>query len=84
MSTKTEARPTCTHSRDVVIVTNQPDRFDRRRVLASIWVCGSRACVLDALDHVAQSTGELAYWRIGPNHEGHTWQTVSPREDVTR
>ena len=74
----------CDHNRDVVFVTNQPDWQDSRRPLAAVWVCGSTECVNDALDHVAQSTGERAYWRIGPNHEGHTWQTVSPREDVTR
>ena len=84
MSTKTAAGPRCNHDRDVVIVTNQPDRHDSRRTLLMAWVCGTQACVIDAMAWVESFTGEPAYWRIGPNHEGRTWHSLQPREDVTR
>ena len=64
MSKQDEAK--CNHpDRMQVIVTNQPDAYDKTRSHASTWVCADPACVVDAMGWVMRFTGEKAWWRIG-------------------
>lgn len=64
--------PKCNHpDRMQVIVTNQPDAYDKTRPHASTWVCADPPCVVDAMAWVMRFTGEKAWWRIGVDGEWH-------------
>jgi predicted RNA-binding protein YlxR (DUF448 family) len=58
--------PRCDHTDLIHIVTNQPDGYDKDRSLRSAWICGQRACVLDAMAWVERGTGEKA--SVKPPH----------------
>lgn len=62
MSKKQHDEPRCDHMPGFVhMVTNQPQEvYDKSRGLRSVWVCGERACVLDAMAWVERGTGEVA------------------------
>ena len=62
MSTKKRDEPRCNHTPGFIhMVTNQPQEvFDKSRGIRSVWVCGQRACVLDAMAWVERGTGEAA------------------------
>lgn len=64
-----DTEPRCNHSRSEVIVTNQPQAYDRSRPHMSTWVCGRAACVMDAMACVIRFTDEKPWWRIGVDGE---------------
>lgn len=57
--------PRCERNSLDVIVTNQPEAFDKTRSHRSTWVCSKPECVLDAMAWVTRGTGEKAWWRVG-------------------
>lgn len=83
--------PRCNHTEDDdadhplnrVRVTNasQTGAYNPERPHASSWVCGRRACVLDAMAHVERFTGEQALWtfRTGATDD---WRSLPPERDV--
>lgn len=69
----------CDHRTSEVIVTNQPEKYDKSRSHRSCWVCARPECVLDAMAWVSRGTGEKPWWRVGTTGP---WNDSTPTFDA--